>query len=179
MISKSTFRELSLPHPDANYFLRPDRILGAFHVDSSAPPVLVSIETVSELMVEKHRELKVNESLQLADFKQRSNTDRIDSAIGSIWAVDEVKAMIEKSMKGCSISDQENVATDKNKNKDNMEAAAFGPMGGVDIELNAVMTRTRLTDKTLLKSSEDGDRRGSSNQSVSTSPLIHEVTTFI
>jgi hypothetical protein len=141
MISKPTFKEFSLAHPDGNYFLRPDRILGAFHVDSSAPPVLVSIETVSELMVEKNRELKVNESLQLADSKQRSNTLRIDSAIGSIWAVDEVKAMMEKNMKEFSIlSDEENVATDKvqKKTKDNM-AAAFGPMEGGDIEMNTVI----------------------------------------
>jgi urease accessory protein UreH len=85
--------------------------------------------------------LKVNESLQLADSKQRSNTLRIDSAIGSIWAVDEVKAMMEKNMKEFSIlSDEENVATDKvqKKTKDNM-AAAFGPMEGGDIEMNTVI----------------------------------------
>jgi hypothetical protein len=173
MISKSTFKEFSLAHPDGNYFLRPDRILGAFHVDSSAPPVLVSIETVSELMVEKNRELKVNESLHLADSKQRSNTLRIDSAIGSIWAVDEVKAMMEKSMKEFSIqSDEENVATVEvqKKDKDNT-AAAFAPVEGGDIEMNTV-TRT---DKTFLKSEED---KGRSNQSVNTSPLIHEVNSF-
>jgi hypothetical protein len=175
MISKSTFKEFSLAHPDGNYFLRPDRILGAFHVDSSAPPVLVSIETVSELMVEKHRELRVNESLQLADSKQRSNTIRIDRSIGSIWAVDEVKAMMEKSVKEFSIiKEEENVATVKfqKENKDKM-AATFGPMEGGDIEMNDV-TRTY---KTVFER-EDEDRRERSNQSVSTSPLIHEENSF-
>jgi hypothetical protein len=166
-----TFKEFSLAHPDGNYFLRPDRILGAFHVDSSAPPVLVSIETLSELIVEKNRELKVNESLHLADSKQRSNTVRIDRSIGSIWAVDEVKAMMEKSMKEFSIiGDEENVVKVQKKNKDNM-AAAFGPMEGGDIEMNTVIR----TDKTILKSEED---RGRSNQIVSTSPLIHVVNSF-
>jgi hypothetical protein len=102
MISKSTFKELSLAQNDGNYFLRPDRILGAFRIDSSALPMVVSIEAVSEMIVEKNRELKVYELLQLADSKQKSNSDRIDRAISLIWAVDEVKAMMEKNMKDLS-----------------------------------------------------------------------------
>jgi hypothetical protein len=107
MISKSTFLELSLAHPDGNYFLRPDRILGAFHVDSTAPPVLVSVDTASELSGERTREATVNRLLQLADSKQKSNTDRIDAAVASLWPVDEVKAVMEKSMKETSISMEE------------------------------------------------------------------------
>jgi hypothetical protein len=93
-----------MAHPDGNYFLRPERILGAFHVDSSAPPVIASMEIASELIVEKNRELRVNELLQLVDSKQRSNTDRIDAAIGSIWAVDEVKLMMETNVHHVDVS---------------------------------------------------------------------------
>jgi hypothetical protein len=48
--------------------------------------------------------------LQLAESKQRSNVDRIDAAIGSIWAVDEAKLMMEANnihQKGASIMGDE------------------------------------------------------------------------
>jgi hypothetical protein len=38
MVTKATFHALSLPDMDGNYFLRPDRILGAFLFDHRAPP---------------------------------------------------------------------------------------------------------------------------------------------
>jgi hypothetical protein len=38
MVTKATFHALSLPDKDGNYFLRPDRILGAFLFDHRAPP---------------------------------------------------------------------------------------------------------------------------------------------
>ena len=37
-MSKATFSALSLPHPDGNFFLRPDRILGMFVFDPDAAP---------------------------------------------------------------------------------------------------------------------------------------------
>lgn len=37
MISKPTFELLSLPDTNGNYFLRPDRILGIFHLDPAHP----------------------------------------------------------------------------------------------------------------------------------------------
>jgi hypothetical protein len=135
--------------------LRPDRIFGAFHVDSSAPPVL-----------------KVNESLHLADFKQRGNIGRIDAAVSSIWAVDEVNAIImENNTKELSIQRVVgNVATAINVQKQTKGSmgTTFRPMEGGDIEMNAV-TRT---DKTNFKSEEDEDL------SISTSPLFHEMNSF-
>jgi hypothetical protein len=38
MVTKSTFLSFALPHGDGNYFLRPDRVLGAIIFDPSSPP---------------------------------------------------------------------------------------------------------------------------------------------
>ena len=48
MISKSTFHSFSLPHADGNYFLRPDRILGAFRVYPKKP-LLIDESSASDL----------------------------------------------------------------------------------------------------------------------------------
>lgn len=39
VVSKPFFEAFSLPHADTNYFLRGDRILGAFILDASSPPL--------------------------------------------------------------------------------------------------------------------------------------------
>jgi hypothetical protein len=39
MVAKATFEALALPHFDRNYFLRPDRLLAAFLLDPSRPPL--------------------------------------------------------------------------------------------------------------------------------------------
>jgi hypothetical protein len=39
MLKKGLFHALSMPAKDGNYFLRPDRIVGAFFLPSSEPPV--------------------------------------------------------------------------------------------------------------------------------------------
>ena len=51
MISKSTFKGFSLEHNNGDYFLRPDRILGAFHVDPRRKPLL-NLKVAIELDVD-------------------------------------------------------------------------------------------------------------------------------
>lgn len=85
VVSKSTFNEFSLDHSDGNYFLRPDRILGCFYIDSSHAPVLNNLESISEIAVEKSRELQALQKLKEFEQKSHQNTSRIDTAVETIW----------------------------------------------------------------------------------------------
>ena len=62
MVSKGTFEDLALPHASGSYFLRPDRILAAFLLDPSRPPVGYQ-ELAGRFKAEKGRDLAVKESL--------------------------------------------------------------------------------------------------------------------
>jgi hypothetical protein len=96
MISRSTFRDISLEHSDGNYFLRPDRILGAFYIDSSNPVVFSDFRTRAEIIVEKNRERQSLERLITAEEIGRQNTARIDAAVSDIWSSSSEAAQQEQ-----------------------------------------------------------------------------------
>jgi len=99
MISKSTFKDFSLEHHH-NYFLRPDRIFGAFYIDPNNRPCLDQLESISEMVVEKNREREVYEKLDNAEKAHRSNILRIENQLTSIWNVLdelELKTLKQKS----------------------------------------------------------------------------------
>jgi hypothetical protein len=69
MVSKPTFEALALPHSNGNYFLRPDRILGMYLLNSDLPMHGTSQE---ELDKERSRDLATKATL--ASLQQ--NVDR-------------------------------------------------------------------------------------------------------
>ena len=80
MVSKSTFKDFSLEHNGGNYFLRPDRILEAFHVDQKRLPI-VKLNSQSELEFEKNRDRQAIEKLEIMEDKHHSHrtfTNRTD-----------------------------------------------------------------------------------------------------
>lgn len=56
MVSKTAFNALALPYSDGNYFLRPDRILAAFHLNCKSWPRLTSNDLA---LIEKERSLEM------------------------------------------------------------------------------------------------------------------------
>jgi hypothetical protein len=80
MVSKSTFTSFSLPHPDGNYFLRPDRILGAFRVYPKVP-LLINDTTISDLELEMKLDIDSVVLLRVTQEIQQSNLTRIGSEI--------------------------------------------------------------------------------------------------
>lgn len=91
MVSKSAFKEFSMENRDGNFFLRPDRILGCFHVEHSSRPKL-TLKLVTELDIEKNREIQLIEKLEMAEKKQVRNVLRISKAVDTLWSsLSEVK----------------------------------------------------------------------------------------
>jgi hypothetical protein len=86
MVSKTCFACFSLPHPDGNFFLRPDRILGAFHIDSSTILDLNTLnESLEKLEVEMGEDGEESERLKQNEKKLRQNTRRINKAVEKYW----------------------------------------------------------------------------------------------
>jgi len=83
MFSKSTFGCLSLKHANGNYFLRPDRILGAFKVDHSVKFVLDE-SNMNRLDNEIKSDHKAVETLTLYETMTRKNISRVDDALNTI-----------------------------------------------------------------------------------------------
>jgi hypothetical protein len=190
MITKSTFKEFSSPHPDGNYFLRPDRILGVFHIElenrrNHHTPLVTETETTTvttaEMMVEKNRELKVNQVFELADSKQISNTLRIDDAIALIWAEEEKKKNMnmEKNMKitnssSSSMSHHSSTSSTSEVSEEESSASAMSK----DIEMNVKMQHTTPTT-TVNRDEGHGSQGETYNQMLNISPLIQEAPTYI
>jgi hypothetical protein len=62
MIKKSLFQMLSTPAKDGNFFLRPDRIIGAFFLPASRPPVGL-IEAKAALASEREKDVATKERI--------------------------------------------------------------------------------------------------------------------
>jgi elongation factor P--beta-lysine ligase len=84
MVSKSTFKTFAMDNREGNYFLRRDRVLGAFQVDRFKSPD-VSMDQLVELDLEKSRDRSALDKMEKADMKRITNTFRIDMEIESIW----------------------------------------------------------------------------------------------
>jgi hypothetical protein len=92
MISKSTFKEFSLEHHNGNYFLRPDRILGCYHVDHNYARPKLTLKLIAELEMEKKKEEQVFEKLILSEKKHKSNVIRVNKSVSMLWsALHEIK----------------------------------------------------------------------------------------
>jgi hypothetical protein len=85
MVSKSTFATFSLATSSQSYFLRPDRILAAYHLDHSKPLQLEG-STIAQLTEEKANEESVKKLLQAEDERTRGNLLRAELALASGWA---------------------------------------------------------------------------------------------
>jgi hypothetical protein len=87
MVTKTTFSTFSLSHPDGNYFLRPDRVMGAFFVDRNSPP-----DTNANSEAELNREIADDEesSKHLMEFfwMKQCNVIKVTAAIKSYWSND-------------------------------------------------------------------------------------------
>jgi len=85
MFTKSTFKGFSLEHHDGNFFLRPDRILGAFRVFDHCRPVLDQ-SGIKELEKEQQREKLGLDGIDIAFQEHASNITRVDAVLSDIWA---------------------------------------------------------------------------------------------
>jgi hypothetical protein len=115
MVSKSTFKEFSLEHNNGNYFLRPDRIMGAFHYHSNAEASKrlksksnwisksksstsssssFSLKLSAEMLVEMKRDKQSVHKLEMAEAKLVSNVTRIDEAVDSVWKRGEASEIV-------------------------------------------------------------------------------------
>jgi len=80
MFSKSSFGRFSLPHHDGNYFLRPDRILGAFVVNHAKLPLMNAGSQrllKNEISYDQFSIEKLNE----IDSRTKNNSVRMNKAI--------------------------------------------------------------------------------------------------
>ncbi len=80
MVSKATFEALALPHADGNYFLRPDRILGAFLLDPAQPPSGYD-EAAGALEAERDHDKKTKAWLRATQDQQSENEETVNRAL--------------------------------------------------------------------------------------------------
>jgi hypothetical protein len=126
MFSKSTFVDFSLQHDNGSFFLRPDRIFGAFHVDPRNLP-LMSGDSAKEMIVERNREHQVIEKLQAAEMKHHVNTARIEKKVSFIWSL-----MDDLTRK---------IAEDVNNEEEEGSIGRFGvDVEGGDIEMSGCLS---------------------------------------
>mmetsp|Transcript_30159 Transcript_30159/g.38907 ORF Transcript_30159/g.38907 Transcript_30159/m.38907 type:complete len:179 (+) Transcript_30159:213-749(+) len=149
MVSKSIFRDLSLEHHNGNYFLRPDRILGAFYVDPKRLPVLDTLELVSEVTVEKNRENQVFEKLRDAENKHHNNATRVDTSIASLWnrsleikkkEKDNIMDSNQNKEIFSSLSSNITPSLSRNQNTPPSSSSISDSVGG-DIEMNYISSK--------------------------------------
>jgi hypothetical protein len=82
-VTTTSFSTFSLPHPDGNYFLRPDRILGAFRVDHSK--TMVQDAKLSELNHEKNEDNNSVSMLKLNDMKLDGHLKLLSKTLEEQW----------------------------------------------------------------------------------------------
>eukprot|EP00615_Pteridomonas_danica_P012257 CAMPEP_0114369408 /NCGR_PEP_ID=MMETSP0101-20121206/31646_1 /TAXON_ID=38822 ORGANISM="Pteridomonas danica, Strain PT" /NCGR_SAMPLE_ID=MMETSP0101 /ASSEMBLY_ACC=CAM_ASM_000211 /LENGTH=583 /DNA_ID=CAMNT_0001520239 /DNA_START=2429 /DNA_END=4180 /DNA_ORIENTATION=- len=92
MVKKSDFEALALPHQDGNYFLRPDRILGMFYIDTSTKLKGLG-EAKDGLFFEEKKDLETLTLLSQAEGKMSENEQQVNR-IRSRTCFDE--SMIEE-----------------------------------------------------------------------------------
>jgi hypothetical protein len=74
MVSKAVFEALTLAHADGNYFLRPDRIMGAFLIDPSDPPAFTT-DAMEPLVVERNLDSQSRDELSAAQTVMEKNAE--------------------------------------------------------------------------------------------------------
>jgi hypothetical protein len=79
MITKTLFHSLALPAADGNYFLRPDRILAAFFLPATEPPVGHS-EAKEALAAEKAADAATKERLTLLQRRMKKDGNELREA---------------------------------------------------------------------------------------------------
>ena len=79
MVGKQIFENFSLPLDDGNYFLRPDRILGAFLLDP-ANPIVGSDDAMDQeaLAAEKAKDATVKEVLGQVQEKMKQHRENVE-----------------------------------------------------------------------------------------------------
>jgi len=81
VVSKATFRDFSLPHADGSYYLRPDRIMGAFLLDPAHAP-LGNEEAREGLLQERTNDSMAKNALALEEKRLEANALRIGAFLG-------------------------------------------------------------------------------------------------
>jgi hypothetical protein len=77
-VPRSYFEKFSLPNPDGNYFLRPDRILGAFIISSQTlVPFDELSESVGHFQAEHLNDKKVGRKMNRETVFKKVNTIRL------------------------------------------------------------------------------------------------------
>ena len=85
MMSKATFDSLSLPTPDGNFFLRPDRILAMILLDPASPPAdyFMAMDGLDE---ECARDQATTDALRGVSQRMDSNEAEVRAALRKIGA---------------------------------------------------------------------------------------------
>jgi hypothetical protein len=86
MVAKADFADLSLPHNNGTYFLRPDRIVGAFMVDPQRPPRSAGAPAVLENLVAHARAADHAVAAQLNACARQGETNA-DALHAAAWAL--------------------------------------------------------------------------------------------
>jgi len=160
MVSKSTFRDFSLEHHGHNYFLRPDRIFGAFYLDPTNRPVLENVELISEMVVEKNRESQVYEKLANAEKAHRSNVRRIENQLNSIWdSFDELQL---KTLKRKSDISHIPLTRFSRPSTNRFSSSAQSIKSAVDVEMTSI---TDIENTYMNPMTKSGDLLKNDNQS--------------
>ena len=93
MVSKKTFEDISVPHADGSYYLRPDRIFAAIVVDPSRFQVAaenqsMSIEELnrikSNMQRERRRDVAMREVIEQAQLRSDANDESVREAAAHV-----------------------------------------------------------------------------------------------
>jgi hypothetical protein len=90
-ITKANFKTFSMNDSERNYFLRNDRVLAVFQIDTTFQKqriALHSLDELTELDLEKSRDSNVAlfEKFTCEERKRSANQDRIDVVVEKIWS---------------------------------------------------------------------------------------------
>lgn len=86
MVTKTSFGCFSLKHPDGNFFLRPDRILGCFHVKHDMRiPDFYNPESWQQLSEELQKDEASVKKLKENELKIQTNHHKVNVAVEKYW----------------------------------------------------------------------------------------------
>jgi hypothetical protein len=164
-----------MEHPDGNYFLRSDRILGVFHVSSTHRLPFFDNRILSDMSAERAREMSLQSSLEKDASVKQANVFRVDMALETIWKSDA------QVMRRLSRPPPQELSDINISNNNNIHEMEFGmhdvfdvnddilhkdgiltDMDDGDIEMQAAAAivrndSVRMSDNPLLRSSSKSD----------------------
>ena len=105
VVSKATFGDFSLPHADGSYYLRPDRIVGAFLLDPARPP-LGHEEVRESLLEERTNDEEARGVLERVEKRLEANNLQAESSLGD----NKDTSLDEALLQHLSSPDQEDAA---------------------------------------------------------------------